>query len=415
MSRDEEEGAGERGPHARPGVVAKFALLLGTLAFCAGFAEFAFRLVGYSSLYDVYSKPSLFWRHDADLGWSHEPGATGNYVGPRPFPIEFEAPVRINSLGLRGPEVGPKAPGELRLLFLGDSVTVGFEVANEDTFVARMEKPLSRRLQRPVRTVNAAVRGYGTDQSLLYYRERGRALEPDVVLLVHSDNDTNDNVTLHRARRPFGKPAFALAADGSLSPVGHPVPAYPLCSAWMLSAEGEAVDVGSAGQRAACLLQTRFADHSAAFGFASRTLSRFPGILWTLKRWTAPAVQDESRRESSAGPPLRQAGLFASDARAAPALASGFELTTALVVELAREVAGDGAKFLLIVTKGADLAQLDLPRLEAANVDVRVMRSEAAPELMRWRNDSHLNEAGHRHLADLLVRGLLPELRGLGR
>ena len=209
-------------------------LVLTSFALAGGLAELGLRLAGYAALYDVYSKPELFWQHDPRLGWSLEPGARGRYVGPRPFPIEFDTTVEINSLGLRGPELPRREAGELRVLFLGDSVVAGLEVEQQETFVALLEAQLQRRMGRPLHVINAGVRGYGTDQSLLWYRERGRALAPDLVALVFSANDFDDNVTLHRARRPFGKGAFALRSTGALELVGVPVPQYPLCSAWIL-------------------------------------------------------------------------------------------------------------------------------------------------------------------------------------
>jgi len=406
---------------ARAGWIARLGLLAASLALTGVLVEVVFRLAGFSALYSVYSKPSLFWQHDEQLGWSHQPGADGSYVGPRPFPIEFEAPVRINALGLRGPEIGPKAPGELRLLFLGDSVVAGFEVAYEDTFVARVGETLTHRLDRPVRTINAGVRGYGTDQSLLYYRERGRALGADVVLFVHSENDPLDNVTLHRARRPFGKPAFALEPGGGLRLVGRPVPRFDLCSAWMLAASGEPVDVATITSRGACALQTRLADRSAAFGFVAQTLSRWPGLTQALKQLTQPNEQieerergpgGEARRPGPAG--LRQAALpFAAGGGGAPALADSYELTTELVRALARDVASDGARFRLLFTKAKDLEQVDLDRIRADGIDARLMVAHAPGLPTHWRNDGHLNEAGHRLVADILVRGLVPELRAL--
>jgi hypothetical protein len=155
------------------GLVALLLLLLVSVAGTLGVFEVGLHLLGYQAIYETYSKPSLFWVRDPLLGWSHEPGAEGIFVGPRPWPIEYEAPVRINSLGLRGPEVEEREPGELRILFLGDSVVAGFEVPYEQTLTAVLEERLGRRLERPVRVINAAVRGYGTDQSYLYFRERG--------------------------------------------------------------------------------------------------------------------------------------------------------------------------------------------------------------------------------------------------
>jgi len=45
---------------------------------------------------------------------------------------------RINSIGLRGPEVAPKRAGEKRVLFLGDSFTQGIQVPLSRTFAARV-------------------------------------------------------------------------------------------------------------------------------------------------------------------------------------------------------------------------------------------------------------------------------------
>ena len=199
--------------------------------------EVGVRMIGYQPIYSVYSKPSIFWKHDPLLGWSHEPGSKGVYVGPRPWPVEFNASVEINSLGLRGPEIEPPPAGGRRVLFLGDSMLAAFEVEYERTFVALIGEQLTSTLGVPVQAVNAGVRGYGTDQSYLYFRERGHTLRPDAVVLVYSVNDARNNVTLHRMRRPFGKAAFKLLQDDSLELTGHPVPDYPLCSQYRLTGE----------------------------------------------------------------------------------------------------------------------------------------------------------------------------------
>src|SRR5207249_1510326 len=111
----------------------------------------------------------------------------------------FRNQVRTNSLGLRGGELPPVPPGGLRVLVLGDSVVAGFEVDESKTFSAVLQDRLGAQLGVPVQVVNAGVRGYGTDQSYLYYRDQGRALHPDLVLFVASYNDREDNTTLHRA------------------------------------------------------------------------------------------------------------------------------------------------------------------------------------------------------------------------
>ena len=110
-------------------MLARIALALGAFTLILGIFEVGFRIAGYRPLYEVYSKPSILWRHDAQLGWSHLPNSRDVYRGPRPWPIEYSNEIRINSLGLRGAELGGQGEDAYRILFLGDSMIAGFEVA----------------------------------------------------------------------------------------------------------------------------------------------------------------------------------------------------------------------------------------------------------------------------------------------
>lgn len=400
-------------------LAASLVLAAAALAVTCAVAEVGFRMAGYSAIYDVYSKPSVFWQHDDRLGWVHEPGASGVYVGPRPFPIEFQTPVTINSIGLRGPEVGPREEGEYRILVLGDSVVAGFEVAYQDTFCALLERHLRSRLGIPVRVINGGVRGYGTDQDYLYYTDAGRRLHPDLVILVYSSNDANDNITLHRVRRPFGKPAFSLRPDRSLELVGAPTPSYPLCSAVVLDADYAPVRVDNAFNRVVCYLQTRAADRSALFTFVSQALGRLPGLVVFLKNLGYPGEQ----RAQRGGPPVvRAAGVFpaVTSARASGAArAPEWELTTALLSNLARAVREDGSD-LFVLIRPVNLAKTDAARLLAEGIDFRQVAVPSYLEfrMLRFVNDAHYNERGHLVVADGLapiaaayVRRARPELR----
>ena len=97
------------------GWVGKLLLATGATALLLACLEAGVRVAGYQPIHAVYSKPSKFWQKDGLLGWSHEPGATGVYIGPRPFPIAYRTEIRIGSLGLRGPEVEPLPPGGYRI------------------------------------------------------------------------------------------------------------------------------------------------------------------------------------------------------------------------------------------------------------------------------------------------------------
>ena len=374
--------------------------------------EGGLRLAGYGAIYDVYSKPSLFWQHDPLLGWSHQPGATGVYRGPRPYPIEFETEVRINALGLRGPELTPLPPGGLRMLVLGDSSVAAFEVAHEETFVAVAERELTRRLGRPVQAVNAGVRGYGTDQALLYYRERGRALSPDLVVHVHSNNDVTDNVTLHRMRRVFGKAAYALREGGALEEVGTPIPRYPTCTHHALDAGFAPTRLDSAFTRSVCRLQVGLFDRSALFTFVSLRVARSRALTRWLYQLGSPDPA-AAYLPSPASARLAGFGVLPSPAKAQEAVRRGartgrphqYALARALLIELSREVRRDGALFLLYV--GSDeRGRLGAEALEAAGVEVLEplpLGRLVDPARYRFRNDFHFNALGHQRFARPLV------------
>jgi lysophospholipase L1-like esterase len=97
---------------------------------------------------------------------------------------------RINRHGFRGPDWSErKQPGTLRLMLLGDSFTFGEGVRWEDTFGERLEGLLSERLDRPVEVLNVATGGWDTHDEISYLGQRGRAFEPDAILIVYVLND----------------------------------------------------------------------------------------------------------------------------------------------------------------------------------------------------------------------------------
>ena len=257
-------------------VLAQLALAVAAVLFTLGVCEIAMRLMGYEAIYTVYSSPEIFWRKDDLLGWSHQANTEGTYVGPRPWPIEYESPVRINALGLRGPEIEELPPGGYRVMVLGDSVVAGFEVDWQHTFTALIQERLTKEFGFPVQVINAGVRGYGTDQSYLYFAKRGRHLAPNLVVLLYGGNDFADIVTLHRMRRMFGKGALAPTSTGELEMVGYPIPDYPLCSEWVVDTRFKPLRVDTSFESAMCSVQTQLSDRSALFTFLSLRIRQSP-------------------------------------------------------------------------------------------------------------------------------------------
>jgi lysophospholipase L1-like esterase len=361
-------------------------------AVCILLAEGAVRLLGYQPIWSFYSKPSVFWQHDPLLGWSHKPNSRGTYVGPKPWPVEFSTPVEINSDGLRGPDVAPLPEGGRRILFIGDSMVAAFEVEYEKTFPMRIGAELTRTLGVPAQIINAGVRGYGTDQSYLYFRERGSRYRPDLVVLVYSANDPRENTEVHRMMQPMGKPAFRLDADGSLTLLGEPVPHYPVCSQYNVTPQFEIVRTDRLLQRLFCTVETTLLDYSALGTVVTYGLRRHPGLLVGIHTGAQPRT-----------------AFVVSDAMEDQSVT----LTEALLRELGSEVLRVTGRRLLIIGDDRNLAVgFDRERIADA-VDLfnyQEIWSDRADEI-NFKNDGHFTELGHERIARLVAPRLAERLR----
>ena len=93
---------------------------------------------------------------------------------------------RVSSLGTRGPE--PAAHPDARVLVLGDSVTMGWGVAEGDTWPSRVEAALSGHV-RGLEVVNAAVLAWGVEEYAVRLDELWPRLAPDLVIIGYYPND----------------------------------------------------------------------------------------------------------------------------------------------------------------------------------------------------------------------------------
>jgi lysophospholipase L1-like esterase len=132
-----------------------------------------------------------------DRGFRHVPNSEVVVVHPaaRDTPTLY----RTNSLGYRNREIGPKH-GE-RILFLGDSITLGLALDEPDTFV-RLVEDQARRDGRDWETVNAGVNGLGTNGELAVLNETGLSVSPDIVVLGFYLNDFLESPGIYVVRLP---------------------------------------------------------------------------------------------------------------------------------------------------------------------------------------------------------------------
>ena len=148
--------------------------LLLALALCEGLL----RIFGQEML----PKPGLY-ELDPETGKRMRPGWTGN---------EFGAPVEINSLGLRNPEISyARTPGRYRILALGDSWTFGFRLEEPDSYPRQLETVLNQRARASgepanIEVINSGVIGYSTAQEAASLRARQVGLLVSALLALGS-------------------------------------------------------------------------------------------------------------------------------------------------------------------------------------------------------------------------------------
>ncbi|MBN1426570.1 SGNH/GDSL hydrolase family protein [Candidatus Fermentibacteria bacterium] len=102
--------------------------------------------------------------------------------------------VSINSRGLRGPEPLPRsAGGPARILFLGDSVTFGYAVSEESTFVGRVWEE-GRRASPGWEAMNGGIEDAGIVEERMLLEEIGPELDPSLVVVCFYANDSRPPV-----------------------------------------------------------------------------------------------------------------------------------------------------------------------------------------------------------------------------
>lgn len=107
--------------------------------------------------------------------------------------------IRHDGLGMRGQDLPAKETGEVRVLFLGDSVTYGTGVQEDETFARVLEPRLGATLGVRVRCGIAAAPGFGVRDQAPFLRRVQAGFQPDLVVsCVFVENDFYDDLQLER-------------------------------------------------------------------------------------------------------------------------------------------------------------------------------------------------------------------------
>lgn len=180
-------------------------------------------------------KPAVVEFND-QRGWANREGVTVHRSMS-----EFATDYKLNSHGMRGPETTIAKPqGRKRILFVGDSFTLGFTVDDEKSFVRVLERDL-RENGHDVEALNGGTEGYSTDQELLFLQQVGKQFQPDYVVFAPYLNDVHQNTIARYSIRE--KPLFKLAG-ADIAPSNLPL-AKPAEKSWFArsTAIGNLVDL----------------------------------------------------------------------------------------------------------------------------------------------------------------------------
>ncbi len=169
----------------------------------------------------VWPQDPAFFDGSAIKRVSARPGLRYELIPGGYSPDYIGVPVAVNRLGLRDREIAvPKPPRTVRILAVGDSVTFGYGVRLEQTFLKVLEDRLnaSAGVAR-YEVVNAGVEECGLDGYYEILRALGPTLRPDLVLIGIVLNDIQRYDDLERAPRLAGaalEPGLARRLHGAL-------------------------------------------------------------------------------------------------------------------------------------------------------------------------------------------------------
>jgi hypothetical protein len=319
------------------------------------FAELALRILGIGAVsrgspwFAGGNHPRFLFQPDPASGYALRPGFRGREIA---FSKEFDVPVAVSERGIR--EHSHIAGPQPAVLALGDSMTFGEGVTADRTWSAVLEQ------ESRVRVYNGGVPGYSTHQMAGRARRLIPVFQPKLVLVLLSPQwDRN------RSANPFfylGGYIVSESYQERLFLIGDDL----------------------------YLAETRVPGIGAATAWAKR--------YSYLARLALPPLGDASR------------ALFGKKAEPLRLSARDYEPTAQTLIAIREEARKAGAGFLAILiesrSRGQEIDQLNLGMVLPRNMPSVALDSflpEADWRRLRYPQDQHWNEDGHRTVGTALV------------
>ncbi len=170
-----------------------FLILFGLFLFLL-MLEFGLRIANYSPHWFVSGSNELErgsipfnlvkLSSNPDIKFEHRPGVS--YVTYLGFSINYT----INERGFRDRVYSKrKSENTFRLIVLGDSLTYGIGVKEEETYPKVLERMLNDNSDTNFEVLNFGVGGYNTAQEIAQFKEYGVKYNPDLVIVGYFMND----------------------------------------------------------------------------------------------------------------------------------------------------------------------------------------------------------------------------------
>jgi len=136
----------------------------------------------FNTAYDIeMTKYAINLKNDSEnklIGHVHRPNKSMELM---------DVMVDINSDGHRDKEYPVTKTDKHRIIFLGDSLTFGWGVKQEETFATLIEEDMNS--QSPTEVINFGTGNYNTEQEVNLFIDKGLKYNPDKVVLFYFIND----------------------------------------------------------------------------------------------------------------------------------------------------------------------------------------------------------------------------------